>query len=106
MFRLEDISFQIALFFPGDNRVYVEKVAELLKGDLGSNSVFYDFDYQSQIARPNADTLLQKIYRHNSKLILVFFVRNTQKRNGVALNGGLSGISLSQKSKRELCNSF
>lgn len=34
--------------------------------------MFYDFDYQSQLARPNTDILLQNIYRNNAKLIVVF----------------------------------
>jgi hypothetical protein len=34
--------------------------------------VFYDKFYQSQLARPNLDTLLQDIYGNRSKLIVAF----------------------------------
>jgi hypothetical protein len=58
--------------FPGEKRRYVSRVVDALRGTLGSDSVFYDFDYQAQLARPNLDALLQRIYRDNSKLIVVF----------------------------------
>ncbi|OGU24501.1 MAG: disease resistance protein, partial [Hydrogenophilales bacterium RIFOXYD1_FULL_62_11] len=43
-----------------------------LRDALGPDSVFYDLDYQAQLARPNLDTLLQDIYRKNSELVVVF----------------------------------
>jgi hypothetical protein len=70
--KLEDIQFDVALSFPGEKREYVSHVAEILREKLGQDHLFYDFDYQSQLARPNVDTLLQNIYRNNSKLIVVF----------------------------------
>lgn len=70
--RVEEIDFKVALSFPGEKRLYVSNVAEILKEAMGDNKVFYDFDYQSQIARPDADTLLQNVYRNQSDLVVVF----------------------------------
>ena len=70
--RLSDIRFKVALSFPGELRPYVANVVEALRAPLGTDSVFYDHDYQAQLARPNLDTLLQDIYRNRSELIVVF----------------------------------
>lgn len=54
----------VAVSSPGQQRSYVSDVVQNLRGKLGANELFYDFDYQSQLARPNLDTLLQDIYRN------------------------------------------
>jgi hypothetical protein len=64
--------FRVALSFPGERRPYVSAVADHLKMELGSDSVFYDNDYVAELARPNLDVLLQRIYHSNSDLIVVF----------------------------------
>lgn len=64
--------FKVALSFPGENRPFVAEVAEHLKDTLGSESVFYDNDYVAELARPNLDLLLQRIYHDSSDLIVVF----------------------------------
>jgi len=69
---LEQTRFRIALSFPGQHRPYIEKVASILRNKLGDGAVFYDIYYQAQLARPNLDVLLQRIYRRNSDLIVVF----------------------------------
>ena len=70
--KLSDIQFKVALSFPGEKRIFVSKVVSTLKKELGNNTVFYDYDYQSQLAVPNLDYLLQDIYRNKSELIVVF----------------------------------
>lgn len=70
--RLADINFKIALSFPGEQRSYVEDVARYLQAELGENSVFYDRDYQAHLAHPNADIILQNIYRRQSEIVAVF----------------------------------
>ncbi|EAW26438.1 hypothetical protein ATW7_11115 [Alteromonadales bacterium TW-7] len=79
--KLENISFKAALSFPGEKRGYVATVVEELKAVHGEDSIFYDFDYQSQLARPNLDTYLQNIYRNQTDLVIVFLCENyTQKQ--------------------------
>lgn len=78
--KVDDIKFDVALSFPGEKRNYVSEVANILRENLDDDSLFYDFDYQSQLARPNIDILLQNIYRNNAKLIVVFLSKEyTQK---------------------------
>lgn len=69
---LTDLRFKVAFSFPGEKRRYVSKIVDALRSPLGKDSIFYDLDYQAQLARPNIDTLLQKIYRDQSDLIVVF----------------------------------
>ena len=69
---LKDLRFKVAVSFPGEKRRYVSRVVDALRGPLGKDSIFYDVDYQAQLARPNLDTLLQHIYREQSELIVVF----------------------------------
>lgn len=69
---LSDIAFQVAMSFPGEHRPYVASVVSTLRKHLGPDAVFYDYDYQAQLARPNLDVLLQDIYRNRSSLVVVF----------------------------------
>lgn len=64
--------FRVALSFPGEHRPLVCAVANHLKSELGNDTVFYDNDYVVELARPNLDVLLQRIYHDNSDLIVVF----------------------------------
>jgi hypothetical protein len=66
------IKFKVGLSFPGEHRNYVKQVADTLRPTLGPDTVFYDHDYQAQLARPNLDTLLQDTYRNNCELVVVF----------------------------------
>ena len=69
---LSEIRFQVAMSFPGEHRPYVASAVEKLRQHLGLDAVFYDLDYQAQLARPNLDVLLQDIYRNRSLLVVVF----------------------------------
>jgi hypothetical protein len=64
--------FQIALSFSGRYRELVEQVANGLAEKLGKYNIFYDFFYKAHLAQPNLDLILQKIYKDNSKLNVVF----------------------------------
>lgn len=62
--------FKVALTFPGEKRNFVSKVAQGLEGRL--ENIFYDKFYEAELAQPDADLLVQKIYLINSELIVVF----------------------------------
>lgn len=83
--RIEDIKFKVALSFPGERREYVGEIAAALKRRLRRGLVFYDRDFTSLLARPNLDTLLQKIYRHNSELVVVFLSKEYEKKDWCGL---------------------
>lgn len=72
MALIENIVFDVALSFPSEKRTYVENIANVLRSRLKKNKLFYDADFQAQLARPNLDVLLQKIYNKNSKLVVIF----------------------------------
>lgn len=78
--RVEEIRFKVALSFPGEQRDYVAAVAEEIKKRLGAGSVFYDKDFTAQLARPNLDTLLQKIYLNNSDLVVIFVSEDYERK--------------------------
>jgi len=83
--KLSNITFKVALSFPGEKRSYVEQVATGLKESLGTDSVFYDFDYQSQLCQPNADIILQNIYHRQSQLIVVFLCKEYSEKEWCGL---------------------
>lgn len=83
--KLENIKFDVALSFPGEKRDYVSEVANILRKSLDNDCLFYDFDYQSQLARPNVDTLLQNIYRNHAKLIVVFLSKEYAQKEWCGL---------------------
>lgn len=70
--RVAEIHFKVAMSFPGEKRAYVEEVVTALRCTFEPDTIFYDYDYQAQLARPNLDILLQDIYRNRSELIVVF----------------------------------
>jgi hypothetical protein len=83
--RVEEMRFKIALSFPGEHRNYVAEVAEEVKKKLGRGAVFYDRDFTAQLARPNLDTLLQRIYLSNSDLVVVFLCKDYEKKEWCGL---------------------
>ena len=72
--------FEVALSFPGEQRGYVERVADELERLLGENTCFYDRYYESQLAQPSLDMLLQEIYGERSSLVVVFVCRDYDKK--------------------------
>jgi hypothetical protein len=83
--RVEEIRFKVALSFPGERREYVAAVADELKRRLGSGVVFYDKDFTAQLARPNLDTVLQRIYLNNSDLVVVFLSEDYERKEWCGL---------------------
>lgn len=83
--RVEEMRFKVALSFPGEKRDYISEVAAELKRRLPRGAVFYDRDFTSQLARPNLDTLLQKIYLNNSDLVVVFLSSDYEKKQWCGL---------------------
>ncbi len=67
--KLTDDNFRVALTFAGENRLYVGDVASSLSKKI--DRVFYDFNYQAELARPNLDVFLQRVYL-NADLVVVF----------------------------------
>lgn len=82
---LADIKFKVALSFPGEQRAYVSEIVTVLRKTVEPDSIFYDHDYQAQLARPNLDTLLQDIYRNRSQLIVVFLCTDYAKKQWCGL---------------------
>lgn len=68
--------FQVALSFPGEQRPYVQSVANYLAKVIGHNTVFYDNFYKSQLAAPNLDTALQDLYLKRAMLTVVFLSKD------------------------------
>ncbi|PKL65702.1 MAG: hypothetical protein CVV32_00415 [Methanomicrobiales archaeon HGW-Methanomicrobiales-3] len=64
--------FEIALSFSGYHRDLVEQVANGLAVKIGKINIFYDFFYRAHLSRLDLDLLLQKIYKNNSKLNVIF----------------------------------
>jgi len=83
--RVDEVNFKVALSFPGEKRGYVSSVVDSLKSSLGKDQVFYDFDYQSQLARPDLDTMLQNIYRNNCDLVVVFLCQEYSEKEWCGL---------------------
>lgn len=83
--RLEEMSFKVALSFPGEQRAYVGEVAEELKRRLPPGSVFCDRDFTSQLARPHLDTLLQRVYLSGADLVVVFVSSDYERKSWCGL---------------------
>lgn len=77
--------FQVALSFPGEQRSYVLEVAQLLTNRLGEHAVFYDDWYKHELARPNLDTYLQRIYHQETQLLVPFLCADYEKKEWCGL---------------------
>ena len=75
--------------FPGERRDRVSKIAELLcaltdRKD-GRQRIFYDNYFRAELARPNLDLYLQRIYRNQTRLIAVFMCSDYSKKEWCGL---------------------
>jgi len=68
------------LSFSGEYREFVKDVARELERILGKDKYFYDQNYKQQLAMPSMDLILQKIYKNNAKLVVVFFGKSYQEK--------------------------
>lgn len=64
--------FDVALSFPGEHRVLVSGIAESLAQSFAREKILYDRWYEHELARPDLDVYLQRLYHEESKLIVVF----------------------------------
>lgn len=83
--KVSSINFKVAVSFPGEKRRYVSRVVDVLRKELETDSVFYDLDYQAQIARPNVDILLQNIYHKQSDLVVIFLCKEYSQKDWCGL---------------------
>jgi hypothetical protein len=63
--------FLVAFSFPGEQRPFVEQIADSVAQTVTKERVFYDRYYEAELARPNLDTYLQKLYHEDSRLVVV-----------------------------------
>jgi len=55
--------FTVALSFPGEYRLFVSKVADLLAEKFSRPRILYDKYHEAEFARPNLDVHLPNLYR-------------------------------------------
>jgi len=64
--------FDVALSFPGEHRLLISGIADCLAENFARERILYDRWYEHELARPNLDVYLQRLYHEESKLIVVF----------------------------------
>lgn len=72
--------FDVSFSFPGEKRSDVLTVLNKLKEKHPNYCIFYDDDYTSQLAIPNLDIVLHKIYSKQSRLLCVFLCKEYEKK--------------------------
>jgi len=77
--------FRVALSFPGERRDFVEGVAGTLSERIGKERVFYDKYHEAELARPNLDTHLQRLYHQVADLIVVFLCSDYEQKEWCGL---------------------
>jgi TIR domain len=65
--------FKVGLSFPGEERDFIKEVADILIQELGSEKVFYDRNYEAELARRDLDVYLGNIYGNQCDLVVPFF---------------------------------
>lgn len=64
--------FKVALSFPGEQRTFVERVANDLASVMSRQRVLYDKYHEIEFARLDLDVYLPRLYREDAELIVVF----------------------------------
>lgn len=77
--------FRVGLSFSGDERDYVSGVAKCLIDYFGKTKVFYDVNFRAELARLDLDSYLQRIYRDDSDLIVLFFSESYDQKKWCGL---------------------
>ena len=80
-----DRRFAVALSFPGEIRHRVSMIANRLKVRFANGKVFYDRDYEAELARPNLDLFLQGIYHDHAELVVVFVCADYDRKDWCGL---------------------
>ncbi|MFO0957059.1 MAG: TIR domain-containing protein [Isosphaeraceae bacterium] len=90
--------FRVALSFAGEYRKFVGEVAEYLGRELGRPAVLYDLWYDAELARPNLHHYLEKIYRDQSDLLVVFLCAEYDRKDWCRLEWGtIHGLILGRQ---------
>jgi hypothetical protein len=77
--------FDVALSFPGQHRSLVAATADCLTQSIPRERIFYDHWYEHELARPNLDTYLQRIYHDDSRLVVVFLCTSYESKEWCGL---------------------
>lgn len=64
--------YAIALSFAGEERNFVNQVADLLCYEFGRKNVFYDDSHKLELARPDLEGHLRNLYLFESELVVIF----------------------------------
>lgn len=72
--------FSVALSFAGEHRALVGTLANLLASAIGRDRILYDEFLEAELARPNSDTYLQRLYHDESDLIVVFLSKDYERK--------------------------
>jgi hypothetical protein len=70
--------FSVALSFPGEDREFVQQVAQALAHALTRERVFYDTWYEAELLGTGGDLKLQAMYKQ-ADLVVPFFSKHYEK---------------------------
>lgn len=77
--------FRIGLSFSGQQRPYIEQVADLLANHYGKDRILYDNYHKPELARPGLDDYLPKLYRDETELSVIFISASYGERDWCGL---------------------
>ncbi len=99
--------FSIALSFPGEHRIFVKQVADILAEKFGEDGVLYDDYHDAEFARVDLDVYLPNLYRTESELIVLFLCQKYAKKRWCGLElRHIRQLFASEHSKRIFLLSF
>jgi len=77
--------FRVALSFPGEKRAFVGQVANILAEGLGRDRILFDDYLTAELARPNLDVYLGRLYHDESELLVPFYCADYDKKKWCGL---------------------
>lgn len=77
--------FRVALSFTGEQREYVEQIAEILANELGKDKILYDKYHEAEFARRDLGLYLPPLYREESDLVVAILCPAYKKKTWTGL---------------------
>ncbi|MEI6110593.1 MAG: hypothetical protein WCP63_02805 [Cyanobium sp. ELA712] len=95
--------FAVGFSYSGEGRALVAPLAEELARRCGRQRVLFDRFHKAELARPDLDLYLPRLYRDDTELIVVLLSPTIQTSAGAAWSGAEFASSSSPTPKSGSC---
>lgn len=78
--KIKTKRFAVGFSFPGVHRDRVKRIADLLSKTFPKERILYDYYHEAEFARADLDIYLQKLYKDETELVVIFICHAYNER--------------------------